>query len=89
MLERDRRGAALLAHNATDVIVDEHPRMTSTNVTQDQPYHITLVCISRFFWATVCKTVRPMLSDRCLSCDQTVGWIKRKLGTEVGQATLC
>ena len=20
------------------------------------------------FWATVCKTVRPMLSDRCLSC---------------------
>jgi len=34
------------------------------------------------FWATVCKTVRPTLSDRCLSvclsvtlvyCDQTVG----------------
>jgi len=22
----------------------------------------------RDFWATVCKTVRPMLSDRCLSC---------------------
>ena len=21
-----------------------------------------------WFWATVCKTVRPMLSDRCLSC---------------------
>jgi len=20
------------------------------------------------FWATVCKTVRPVLSDRCLSC---------------------
>jgi len=20
------------------------------------------------FWATVCKTVRPMLSDRCMSC---------------------
>jgi len=20
------------------------------------------------FWATVCKMVRPMLSDRCLSC---------------------
>jgi len=46
-------------------------------------------------WATVCKTVRPMLSDRCLSCPvslsvmlaycgQTVGWIKMKLGTEVG-----
>jgi len=42
------------------------------------------------FRATVCKTVRPMLSDRCLTClsvlsvtlgycGQTVGWIKMKL----------
>jgi len=23
---------------------------------------------NRDFWATVCKTVRPTLSDRCLSC---------------------
>jgi len=48
----------------------------------------------RDFWATVCKTVRPMLPDRCLSClsvlsvtvmycDQTVGWIKIPLDTEV------
>jgi len=47
------------------------------------------------FWATVCKTVRLMLSDRCsvlsvclsvtlLYCGQTVGWIKMKLGVEVG-----
>jgi len=48
------------------------------------------------FRATVCKTVRSMLSDRCLSvchtvmsvtlvyCGQTVGRIKMKLGTEVG-----
>jgi len=44
------------------------------------------------FWATVCKTVRPMLSDRCLSClsvtlvycGQTVEWIKMKLGIQVG-----
>ena len=41
------------------------------------------------FWATVCKTVRPMLSDRCLSvtfvhCGQTVGRIKMKLGMQVG-----
>jgi len=50
------------------------------------------------FGATVCKTVRPMLSDRCLSCPvclsvlsvtsvycgQTVGWIKVKLGMQVG-----
>jgi len=49
--------------------------------------------------ATVCKTVRPMLSDRCLClsvclfvcdrktlvyCGQTVGWIKIPLGMEVG-----
>jgi len=44
------------------------------------------------FWATVCKTVRPMLSVRCLSCPsvtfvhcgQTIGRIKIKLGTQVG-----
>jgi len=46
------------------------------------------------FWAIVCKTVRPMLSDRypvglsCRSvslvyCGQTVGWIKVPLGMEV------
>ena len=47
------------------------------------------------FWATVCKTVRPMLSvdsPVCLSilsvtlvyCGQTVGRIKMKLGMQVG-----
>jgi len=53
------------------------------------------------FWATVCKTVRPVLSNRCpvclfvylscpvlsvmlVYCGQTVGWIKMKLGMEVG-----
>jgi len=50
------------------------------------------------FGATVCETVRPMLSDSCLSClsvlsvlsvtfvycGQTVGWIKMKLGMQVG-----
>ena len=44
------------------------------------------------FWVTISKTVRPMLSDRCLSvlsvklvyCGQMVGWIKMKLGMQVG-----
>jgi len=50
------------------------------------------------FWATVCKTVRPMLSYRsvvslscpvCLSvtlvyCGQTVRWINMTLGMKVG-----
>jgi len=41
------------------------------------------------FWATVCKTVRPMLSVSCLSvtfvhCGQTVERIKTKLGMQVG-----
>jgi len=48
------------------------------------------------FWATVCKTVRDMLLDRCLCpvlslCNvgvlcmlQTVGWIKMKLGAQTG-----
>jgi len=49
-------------------------------------------------WATVCKTVRPMLSVRCrlscpvlsvlsltfVHCGQTVGRIKIKLGIQVG-----
>jgi len=43
-------------------------------------------------WATVCKTVRPMLSDRCPVCPsvtfvysgQTVERIKMKLGMQVG-----
>jgi len=53
----------------------------------------------RFYWATVCKTVHLMLSDRCpvcLSCLWrwciVVGWIKIKLGMQVGRsalATLC
>jgi len=42
------------------------------------------------FWATVCKTVRPILSDRCLFCLSclSVTWpngrIKMKLGMQVG-----
>ena len=45
------------------------------------------------FWATVSKMVCSMLSIRCLSvlsvcnvgaCGQTVGWIKTKLGVQVG-----
>jgi len=50
---------------------------------------------------TVCKTVRPVLADGCLSvlfvclvrlsvtfmyCGQMVGWIKVNLGTQVGVA---
>ena len=52
------------------------------------------------FWATVCKTVLPILSDRCLSvclscpvlsvtlvyCGRAVEWIKMKLGVQVGLA---
>ena len=49
-------------------------------------------------WATVCKTVRPIalcyqtvvclsvLSVTLVYCRQTVGWIKIKLGTQVGLA---
>jgi len=53
--------------------------------------------ITQVFWATVCKTVRPTLSDRCpvcLSCPflsvtlvysgHTVGRIKMKLGMQIG-----
>ena len=54
--------------------------------------------ITKYFWVTVCKAVRPMLSDCCLSvlscpvclsvtlvyCGETVGWIKVPLGTQIG-----
>ena len=62
------------------VMLLHHSRSESTPIA---------VCIS--FWATVCKTVRPMLSVRCpvlsclsvtlVHCAQTVGQIKMKLGT--------
>ena len=54
---------------------------------------VSMICN---FWAIVCKTVRPMLSDRCPVCLSvcsvcnvgilwpTVGWIKMKLGTHIG-----
>jgi len=46
----------------------------------------------KHFWATICKTVRAMLLDRCLShmsgtlvyCGQRVGWIKMPLTMKVG-----
>ena len=46
---------------------------------------------SYHFWTTVCNMVRPIQSDRCLSClsvtlvycGQTVGRIKMKLGTQL------
>ena len=58
------------------------------------PYHLLL------YWAIIFKTVCRMLSDRCLSvflsvclsclsvmlvyCGQMAGWIKMKLGMEIG-----
>jgi len=58
-------------------------------VVQNSSYANEILCV---FWATVCKTVCPMLSVRCLSvlsvtfvhCGQTVGRIKMKLGMQVG-----
>jgi len=57
--------------------------------------HNLVSCVRNFsvhFWVTVCKMVRPMLSDRCLSClsvmlvycGQTIEWIKMELRMEVG-----
>jgi len=57
-------------------------------------YDAANVVLTRRFWATVCKTVRPMLLSVVLSvcpvcvtlvyCGQTVERIKMKLGTQVG-----
>ena len=58
-------------------------------------FHTVKLYTQMTVWATVYKTVRPRLSDRCLSClsclsvtlvycGQTVGWIMMPHGTEVG-----
>jgi len=48
------------------------PRIFSLNCVLLQVYIFGLLCsllnALRRFWATICKTVRPMLSDRFLSC---------------------
>jgi len=39
------------------------------------------------FWATICKTIHPMLLDRCLSVclwQWPIAWIRMPLGMEVG-----
>ena len=68
-----------------------------------RPTYYFIGIIFLFFWATVCKTVRPMPSDCCLSvclsclsvtlvyCGQRVGWMKMKFDMEVGLAlaSLC
>jgi len=65
--------------------------LMSTSVCLSVCEHISGVTRAIFtdFWATVCKTVRPMLSVLCLAvtfvhCGQTVGRIKMKLGMQVG-----
>jgi len=68
-------------------------RSLHTNARIDIPMIMAALCNrASHYWATVCKTVRHMLSGRCLSvlsvtlvyCGQTVGWIKMKLGMQVG-----
>ena len=58
------------------------------------PLHQSILCsfLRSLIARTVCKTVRPILSDLCLSvlsvtlvyCGQTVEWTKMPLDTEVG-----
>ena len=56
---------------------------TTTFPSCGAPGHVPL-SISNNFWATVSKTVRPLLRDRCLvclcvtlvCCGQMAGWIK-------------
>jgi len=73
-------------------IIDKH-----SNTRREWSIRLCAV-VFLWFWATVSKTVRPVLSDRCLSClsvclsvtlvycGQTVGWTRMPLGMEVGLA---
>ena len=66
--------------------------VSNLNIATDDLHGIGQGLLFCSFWGTVCKTVRPMLSDRCLSvlsatlvyCGQTVGWITMELGMQVG-----
>jgi len=49
-------------------IGDQDPDLTRDSVGPSKPTTQTASRSVEPFWATVCKTVRPMLSDRCLSC---------------------
>jgi len=59
-----------------------------TCVCLDKLCDLQSVSVGCHFWATVCKTVRPILSDCCpvcllVYCGQMVGRIKVKLGMQV------
>ena len=77
-----QRFATSVRHNSA-IITDERKLITKWSLYWMSSFH---------FWATVCKTVRHSLSDRCpvclsvtlVYCGQTVGQIKMKLGTQVG-----
>jgi len=69
-----------------------HTHLITQSTCQRRAHNKAISCN---FWATVCKTVRPMLSVRCpvlsvclsvtfVDCGQTVGRIKTKLGMQVG-----
>jgi len=67
----------------------------ATTILAIAPLHVTKRQCSLYFWATICNTVRLMLSDRCpvclsclsvplVYCGQTVERIMMKLDTQVG-----
>ena len=67
------------------------PHNTVSKTRLDSRVYKVVIFYSSFtdmidFWATVCKTVSPMLSGRAtlVYCGQTVRRIKMKLGVQVG-----
>jgi len=80
-------------HTHTHQYTHTHTHSVPLFTTQCALYVSSSFLSSCSFSATVCKTDRPMLWDRCLSVclsvtlvyyGQTVGWIKMPLGTELG-----
>ena len=81
-----------LAHTVTVAYLS---RLASSSIIRSTRKISLHTIIALAFWATVCKTVRRMLSNRVLSvlsvlsvtflyCGQAVGWINMKLCKEVG-----
>jgi len=81
LTERPHRRRTWTVQSYSPANANVHPHPIHASLDRLTRVHDPNGILDRFsgFWATVCKTVRPMLSHRCLSvcnCGQTVGRIK-------------
>ena len=91
-----RRRSSATANVAVVISTNSSPDAATAGLDDDNNDGDATSPLNSYTVVPVSQTVRPMLSDCCLSClsfclsvtlvycDQTVEWIKMPLGTEVG-----